>query len=100
MSLIGDRDGPRAAAPTRSGARGTHLFIDATAGRFVLTACGNKAASRPIAGKNEHNMKTNWIPVASASSPINAAPIQPRPNASPKNNPATVPTRNGTSSCP
>src|SRR5713226_209342 len=60
---------------------------------------GRNAVRIPTAGKNEHTWYTKRMLVASASFPSNAAPIPPKPNASPKNVPDIVPTLLGTSSC-
>src|SRR6185437_13156606 len=65
----------------------------------AVSILGKNAVSNPIAGRNEHTLYTNSMPVLSAIQPSTAAPIPPMPNANPKNNPEIIPTFPGTSSC-
>src|SRR5262245_12094940 len=75
-----------------------HRYPTAAAGRGAAARVGRNAASSPSTGRNEHSLNTYCTPVMSATCPSSAAPMPPSPNAKPKNRPATVPTRNGTSS--
>src|SRR5688572_14728152 len=67
--------------------------------RDELSRFGSSQVMRPIAGRKAHSSNTSATLVMSASSPSTAAPTPPMPKARPKNNPATIPTLPGISSC-